>query len=163
MSFSRYPWVLGLQPPSLRSPAPHKPRHHHLRCASCFDKFFVDTTVIDSPQSTQPWKSCTQWSLHTPSYAAQRSSASITCLTHWPLFLLTSSVTSLSPCHLGLTSSSILCWRHPPHQLTSLLTDRWSVLTLTVDFLQSKCFLPNFLRRFHFCSLFLHILLPNEE
>ena len=60
-------------------------------------------------------------------------------------------------------------WRHlltsaPPHLLTSFVDfsfDGW-ILNI-VDFLQSKCSLPNFLRRFHFCSPFLHILLLNEE
>ena len=50
--------------------------------------------------------------------------------------------------------------------------DRWSS-PLTVDFLQSRCSLPSFSHRFHFCSpfyyyyyyyfFFLHILLLNEE
>ena len=50
-----------------------------------------------------------------------------------------------------------------------LFFDGWLWLGLTidffhrVDFLRSKCSLPSFLRRFHFCSLFLHILLLNEE
>ena len=85
-----------------------------------------------------------------------------------------------------------LRWRHLPcHLLTSSATasvdvivdqdvdqtvdlrwlDRWLWLYVDfdlwlfaiVDFLQSKCSLPSFSRRFHFCSIFLHILLLNEE
>ena len=47
--------------------------------------------------------------------------------------------------------------------------DRWLFAWLTVDFnaivdfLQSRCSLSNFLRRFHFYSPFLHIVLLNEE
>ena len=107
--FSRCPWVSGLQLSSLRSPTPHRPLHHHLCYASCSDKFFASTIVIDLPQSTQPWKSHTQQCFHAPSHATQRSNASVTRITHRPLFQLTSSMMSLPPCHLGLMSSSILC------------------------------------------------------
>ena len=82
----------------LRSPTPHRPLHHRLSRASCSDKCFAGTTVIDLPRSTQPWKSRTQRSLHAPSCAAQRSNALVT---RRPLFILT----SLLPRHM-LTSSS---------------------------------------------------------
>ena len=74
---------------------------------------------------------------------------------HLPRHLPTSSATSSSDviCH-------IICWRHRwVWPLT--LTEGW--LFARVDFLQSRWSLPNFSRRFHFCSLFLHFLLVNEE
>ena len=53
----------------------------------------------------------------------------------------------------------LICWRH---LLTSSLTRS---LTLTTDFyrwlFQSRFFLLSFSRRFHFCSLFLHIVSLN--
>ena len=74
-------------------------------------------------------------------------------------------------------------WRHPWHHLLHVSPRCVSIRhllksaprhLLTVDFdwsltfyqnwlLQSRCSLPSFSRRFHFCSLFLHILLLNEE
>ena len=96
--------------------------------------------------------------LHAPSLAPTRVHA----LSRARFLLLTSAlVTSSLPRHL-LTSL-------PRHLLTSSLTRTLTSvdfdlrLTLTVDFLQSRCSLPSFSRRFHFCSLFLHILLLNEE
>ena len=72
-------------------------------------------------------------------------------------------VTCLRQLHQLLTSSR-LC-----HPLTCCVSRHWLWPSLTVDFfarvdfLQSRCFLPSFSRRFHFCSPFLHILLLNEE
>ena len=69
----------------------------------------------------------------------------------------------------------VICWRHlPRHLLTSVDFDHWPALTLIEGWLwsltfcqswllQSRCSLPSFSRRFHFCSLFLHFLLLNEE
>ena len=74
------------------------------------------------------------------------------------------------------------CWRHLLASTTDVILwlwvfDRWLLkvdrwLWTSVDFdhwlfskgwlFQSKFFLPNFLRRFHFCSLFLHIVSLNE-
>ena len=63
----------------------------------------------------------------------------------------------------------VICWRHLPvswhHRWLGRWPDRWPTLTLTEGWLwpltfcqswllQSRCSLPNFLRRFHFYSLF---------
>ena len=62
----------------------------------------------------------------------------------------------------------VIYWHHlPSHRWPGRWLDRWLALTLTVDFSsrltfsQSRFFLSNFLRRFHFCSLFLHIVFLN--
>ena len=68
-------------------------------------------------------------------------------------------------CHVSPSDVSYVrhhqsaCWRHP----LTFLFDGWLWLSLTVDFLQPRCSLLSFSRRFHFCSIFLHILLLNEE
>ena len=91
--------------------------------------------------------------------------------TYWH-YLLTSSAASALVARL-LTSPTDVIIQSTPSQLASasvdlvhwLLTwpciDRW--LWLRVDLLQSRCSLPNFSRRFHFCRPFLHILLLNQE
>ena len=111
---------------------------------------------------------CRQKILHKISHASTRrqdpprAPMRFHALSRARFLLLTSAlVTSSLPRHL-LTSL-------PRHLLTSSLTRTLTSvdfdlrLTLTVDFLQSRCSLPSFSRRFHFCSLFLHILLLNEE
>ena len=76
---------------------------------------------------------------------------------------------ALSRARFLLLTSALVTSSLPRHLLTSSLTRTLTSvdfdlrLTLTVDFLQSRCSLPSFSRRFHFCSLFLHILLVNEE
>ena len=179
--------VLGFRAYSRRRwGVPHHTNHYtyRLHCVSCSDNYSIGTIVIASPRSTQPWKSRSHWSSYAPSYAAQRSCASVTHLTHRPLFLLMSSLTSLLPRQPYLTSSlphhhPFICWCHLPLQLTSsLLTidQRWFWPLTSVDFdrmltwsltflhrwlLQSRFSLPSFSSRFHFCSLFLHILSLN--
>ena len=61
-----------------------------------------------------------------------------------------------SPVNLLTSFVDFSLWR-----LTLTRFDRW--LLARVNFLQSRCSLPSFSRRFHFCSLFLHILFLNEE
>ena len=77
---------------------------------------------------------------------------------HWR-HLLTSSTTSTLVARLLMSPTDIiiqlvpsqlayvsLCW-----PLTVDLTGRWPLTLTRVDFLQSRCSLPSFLRRFHFC------------
>ena len=58
-------------------------------------------------------------------------------------------------------SAFVIWWRQHHIILVTSSADRWP-LTLTGCWLfQSKFFLPSFSRRFHFCSLFLHIVSLN--
>ena len=153
--------------------ADHCSLHH--RCKYCFDYVFEGTTEIVLRRSTHSWKPRRHRRLHVPPCAVQSCCSAdhaphalprAAALFHAPPRASTVSLTSLLMSALVvplLTSlACVIRWRH-------LLTlDIWP-LTFQVDrwlwpltFLQvwlflSRCSLPSFSRRFHFCSLFLHI------
>ena len=136
--------------------------HRRLYCSDCISR---GITKIDFSRSTDQWKPRSHQRRHTPLRAAQRFCVSASHA------ILSSSwrhpwrhQCHISPSYISIQSSADVSapssyWRH------SLTPDRWP-LTKPFSFLQGWLFqsrfsLPSFSCRFHFCSLFLHIVSLN--
>ena len=178
-SSSCRPWVPNLQLPLLRSFTLHRPlplasplqtllrlrfwSYHRDRLAPIYKTVKASTPSETARAPTRRSKFLYGWSrapravtrLQAPPCAYTcRHALSRACMRQ---FLLLTSALGDVICH-------VICWHHLlMSSLTRPLTYvdfDWG-LTLTVDFLQSKCSLPSFSRRFYFCSLFLHIVSLN--
>ena len=153
-SFGCRPWVPNLQPPSLKSFTLHRPlllasplqtllrlrfwSHHRDRLAPIYKTVKASTPSETARAPTRRSKFLYGWS---------RVPRAVTRLQAPPrarFLLLTSAL------------GNVICWRHR-------WPDRWLwPLTFPHGWLfQSRFFLPSFSRRFHFCSLFLHIVSLN--
>ena len=136
---------------------------HHRNWLSLIYITGEESALSDSPCAHTRWPKLWQGLNHTPHVPHARL---VTCWRH--------------PCHISihvtttLASTSALADIISLHHLADVIigVDHWLWLRLLivdcwlfliVDFLQFRCSLPNFSRRFHFCSPFLDILLLNEE
>ena len=171
-SSSRFLGVPNLQPLSLRSPTPHRPLHVSLPpwillqlrfCRYHWDRFAPIYTLVETSQPSEIARAtqifCAQsHALHPPPRADSLLHAPLrtcthkicTCWHHCPPF---ADIT----CHVNWHQAVDPHWPYRWLTLIGPLTFYQSWL------LQSRCFLPSFSRRFHFCSPFLHIFLLNEE
>ena len=168
MSSSHCLWVPNLQPLSLRSPTPHRPLHISsppwilLRIHFCryhWDRLAPIYMLVEDLQ---------------PSETA-RANSLLHALTRSKSALADVSLKWRHHCHVICSHHRpLICWRHPPHQLTSSLTipltrvdqtvnfDRR--LTLTIDFSLGLTFCspgapyPVFRIDFIFAVHFLHFL-----
>ena len=144
-------------------------RSHH-RYKHCSDYGFEATIEIVLHRSTKPWKPqrrqrphappriaqsfCTvDHALHVPPSSATRLHAPSRSATrrHAPAcanFLLLMSALGDVICHVIVDQTVYLRWL-------------WPLTFLQGWLFQSRFFLPSFSRRFHFCSLFLHIVSLN--
>ena len=137
----------------------------------CSDYISAGITEIVLLQSTRRWKPRSHRRLHAPScitqsfcvkaHAPHAPSSALVDVTR-DVIRAASALPYISIQSFADVSATSSCWHHP---LTFDHVDfgrwLWSLTFLHRWLLQSRFFLPNFSRRFHFCSLFLHIVSLN--
>ena len=150
---------------------------HHCR-EYCSDYISAGITEIVLLQSTRRWKPRSHRRLHTPScitqsfcvkaHAPHAPSSALVDVTR-DVIRATSALPYISIQSFADVSATSSCWHHlltfdhVDFDRWLLIVDcwLWSLTFLHGWLLQSRFFLPNFSRRFHFCSLFLHIVSLN--
>ena len=183
-SSSRRPWVSDLQPPLLRNftlhrPLPFasslqillrsrfwKPRHHRrLHTSPCATQRLcsADHAPHAPPRVAVHLGSLSRASMRRY-FRSRASHASLRALTHLhPFTDVIHGSPNLRRCwrHLFALAADVIlwlwgfdCWLWPGRRL-------WSLTFLQGWIFQLRFFLSSFSRRFHFCSLFLHIVSLN--
>ena len=182
MSSNRRLWVPNLQPLSLRSPTLHKPLHVssppwillRLRFYRYhWDRLAPIYTLVEASKPSEIARAL----MHHPNISRSSSHVARTSMHRQPSHApprTKSALVDISPrwrhhCH-------ITYWHHRPSSADITRHVSWRNHWQAVDLgwlwlltfckswlLQSRFSLPSFLRRFHFYSPFLHILLLNEE